>query len=283
MTFPTPIAFSPGSITCFFSPNLGVSASTSYSRGCAINIDKGVTAGIQPSVSNITLLNGVRTNIGAVEAVISALAPEPITLHFETPLKLGFGFGVSAACCLTAVFAIAKRYGLPHSRTELGLIAHQAEVQSKTGLGDVAAQLCGGLVFRRCLTGPLDTEKVNIDSAKLYYQAFGELNTAEVLGSSQQLALIAKSGAEAVHWLKQHTQTKNAPSLAEILARSRQFADECHLISDDRVNKTIKSVLVEGGQATMIMLGQGVLSTHPAQTPSLWTECTIDEKGARWL
>jgi len=282
MTKDTPASFSPGSITCFFSPIVGNSPATSFSRGCSINLREGVAASAYPSQQSQILFNGRPLEIAAVRYVIETLAPEPVELHFETPLRLGFGFGVSASCCLSAAFAIAKRYGLPLTRSELGMVAHKAEVYNKSGLGDVAAQLCGGVAYRRCQTGPLDSERVSVKSQAIYYRAFGGLDTSSVLSSPRRLKAIAEGGERAVRWLQHRIQRPSLP-LPDLLARSLAFANEVDLISDQDVRETIAGVLAAGGQATMIMLGQGVLATRPGGDPSLWTECGIDDKGARWL
>ena len=150
MVLATPSAFSPGSVTCFFSPVVHESAEKTCSRGVAINLSHGVVAALRPATSILTTLNGRPIDLPPVRHVVETLAPEPVALQFETALPLGCGFGVSAACALTAAFAIARRYDLPSSRTELGMAAHVAEVVHRTGYGDVASQLCGGFVYRRC-------------------------------------------------------------------------------------------------------------------------------------
>lgn len=282
MTKDTPTSFSPGSITCFFSPKLGGTPGTSFSRGCSVNLREGVAASVYPSKKSQIILNGKSLEIPAVRYVIDTLAPEPVELRFETSLRLGFGFGVSAACCLSGALGLARRYDLPLTRAELGMIAHQAEVLNKSGLGDVAAQLCGGVAYRRCLNNPLDTQQVNILPSRLYYRAMGELDTATVLGSPRRMQVIAEAGEQAVQWLKQRIQQPPL-SMGELLARSLIFAQKIELISDRAVRETIAGALAAGGQATMIMLGQGVLATLPAGDPALWTECGIDEQGARWI
>jgi len=255
----------------------------SFSLGCSVNLRQGVAAVALPARRSEILLNGKPVEIPAVRQVIDTLSPEPVAIQFETPLKLGFGFGASASCCLSAALAVAQRYGLPHSREQLGMIAHQAEVSNKSGLGDVAAQLCGGVAYRRCLTGPLDCGRVPVEPAKLYYRAFGGLDTSSVLASPQRMETIAESGRKAVEWLRQRMGETAALPLSDLIGRSLVFARETGLVSSREVREAIDEVLAAGGQATMIMLGQGVLATRPGADPSLWTECSIDDQGARWL
>jgi pantoate kinase len=280
MVTATPSAFSPGSVTCFFSPSVQESPAETYSRGFAINLSDGVVAAIQPAPSLQTSLNGRPIDMPPVRHVIQALAPEAVAVQFETTLPLGSGFGVSAACALTAAFAIARRYSLEKTRAELGLAAHVAEVIHRTGYGDVAAQLCGGFVYRRCQDGPLDSVPLSIPAARLYYRVFGELNTARILGSASQVAVITREGQKALQWLQ---QTLEHLTLDTVLARSLDFAQATGLLTDPRVASAIAEVRASRGSATMIMLGHSVLSTLPILSDPNWVSCNVDTAGTRWL
>ena len=62
------------------------------------------------------------------------------------------------------------------------------------------------------------------------------------------------------------TLTTAAPSnklFNACFAASKQFSVESGLLSDPRVIETIAGIEAEGGVASMIMLGNGVFSTHP--------------------
>ena len=123
-----PIAFSPGSVTGFFVPSFGPTPGETVSRGLAFCLESGVTAAIERSAHYAVLLNGRPINLLPVLEVLRELAPEPVTLHLETELPLGCGFGVSAAGALSAAFALNRYFSLGRSREQLGLIAHTAEV-----------------------------------------------------------------------------------------------------------------------------------------------------------
>lgn len=279
MSLHSPTVFSPASVTCFFSPNLGETPLTTYSRGCAINIDIGVTAAIWPARSMQTTLNGQSVAIEPVQYVIKSLAPEPVCVAFETPLPLGCGFGVSAACCLTAAFGIARRYDLMLSRAELGLLAHEAEVISRTGFGDVASQLCGGLVLRSCEQGPLDAKTLGDFTDRLYYHSFGEIRTSKILDDQKSLHCIAKAGDDAIQWLASY---RGLPTIGEVMDRSVTFAEDARLLTS-RVRDIITKVQRSGGRAMMIMLGQSILATHPSDFTGPWVPCQIDKEGTRYI
>jgi pantoate kinase len=226
------------------------------------------------------LLNRTAKSIPPVEYVIQKLAPEPINVSFETPLPLGYGFGLSAACCLSVAFAIAKHFHLDLSRTELGMLAHEAEVAYRTGLGDVSSQLCGGVVYRQCKQGPLDSQRLAIKPQPIYFRVFDELETAGTLNDADIMQALAKEGNKANQWL---LDNMNRLTLDNLLACARTFAEETKLLTNEAVRNCVQAVLAAGGQATMIMLGQGVLSTMPVGDPGQWIQSEIAEEGTRYL
>ncbi len=280
MAIPSAVAYSPGSVTCFFRPGLTGNPSTTFSRGCAITLDHGVSAAVRPAPSRRSYLNGRPVRIDPVDHVLDALAPEPVEVWFETPLPLGCGFGVSAACCLAAAFALGRRFDLPLSRHDLGMAAHIAEVNHRTGLGDVAAQLCGGVVYRRCQLGPLDCLPVDLSVSALYYRVFGDIATAKILQSAGMMRLIMERGEEATEWLKGRL---NDVTLGEIFDRSLDFDRRVGLLQDPEVVGAIEDVCRDGGHALMILLGRSVLATRPAGDGQGWTACRVDQIGTRWL
>ena len=291
-----PIAFSPGSVTGFFVPSFGPTPSETVSRGLAFCLTSGVTAAIEPSGDRAVLLNGQPINLLPVLEVLRELAPQPVTIHLETPLPLGCGFGVSAAGALSAAFALNRYFDLGRSRNQLGLIAHTAEVTHQTGVGDVAAQLCGGIVDRHCLNGPFDALRMDhVPACPLHYCSFGPLSTRDVLSSTRMAAALQTAGTSAIEWLASNFAGATIPSLLE---RSRQFAEETGLLTNPSVRDAIQAVRAAGGSATMIMLGHAVLATIPAATAGhsrmetgtaapgsseRWIPCQIDPLGTRLI
>ena len=131
---PTPLAFSPGSVTCFFVPNMGASPQETSSPGCGICISDGVTAAVRPAVAASICFNGQPIDFPPVRTVVDNLAPEPVEVFLETPVPLGCGFGISAASSLTTAFALARRFSLEKTRWQLGEIALSAEIQHELEL-----------------------------------------------------------------------------------------------------------------------------------------------------
>jgi pantoate kinase len=276
----TPMAISPGSVTGFFLPLLHSAPEKTCSLGFALNLDRGVAARVCPAASHRIFLNGQQLVLPAVVRVLAELAPEPVAVHLETSLPLGCGFGVSAAAALSTAFALERCYALGRERLNLGMVAHRAEVMSRTGIGDVAAQLCGGAVFRRCRTGPFDCVRIDTMPAALYYRSFGPLSTSSILDSPTVARRLATAGRRAVRWLESHLADA---TLETLLDRSLEFAEESGLLTQPPVRDAIERVHALGGRATMIMLGQSVLATLPPDDSADWTRCGIDVQGTREL
>lgn len=280
MTLLTPIAFSPGSVTCFFSPELNESPQETRSRGISINLVRGVTAAIRSTAASRIRLNGNDIDIAPVRTVIARLAPEPVELQFESALSLGCGFGVSAGCVLTAAFAIAKHFDLAMSRDELGLVAHAAEVAHRTGLGDVAAQLCGGIAHRHCREGPLDCIQLTLPAQQIFFRVFSKVDTPEVLNSGDMLNLIRKEGDAALAWVDAQQETLTVSGL---LDRSLAFARRTRLLASEATASAIQDIVDAGGSATMAMLGNSIVATRPGSKEDDWDSCLPDSLGTRLL
>ena len=279
-TTPTPSAFSPGSVTCFFVPNVGTTVEETSSPGCGICISDGVTAAVRPAASTVIRFNGRPIDFPPVRCVIDEIAPEAVEVFLETPVPLGCGFGISAASSLTTAFALARRFDLEKSRRQLGEIVLRAEILQRTGIGDPITQLTGGVVLRRWRSGPFDAESLSMPPADLSYRVFGPLSTREVLSNPTLVKRLAEEGRSCVDWLEQNQQTV---TMEQLLVRTLNFAQKSGLVTDARVIEAIDAVQRNQGRAMMVMLGQSVLADRLPQDATGWRECRIDPLGTRYL
>ncbi|WP_323172480.1 pantoate kinase [Natrialba sp. PRR66] len=248
-------AFVPGHITGFFSAHPADDPTKAGSRGAGLTLTDGVTVTVE-SVSDeasesIVILDGEMIDIEPVETVLETLGVVA-RIEAESDLPLGAGFGVSGAMALGTALAANRVFECKLSRNELVAVAHGAEVQAGTGLGDVVAQAHGGIPIRLEPGSPQENKLDAIPTrARVEYVSFGELSTADVLaGETEQLTT---AGKEAL------SRVVEEPTLLSFMYASRLFAREAELLTD-QVAKTIGDVTDENGQASMAMLGETVFA-----------------------
>ena len=277
----TPLAFSPASVTCFFLPRRGPSPAETVSMGCAITLRDGVTARVEPAPAAEVLLNGRPLALPPVDRVLRRLAPSRCASAWRPRWPSAAASGSAARPPWRRPSPCPGGTRCRRSRQELGLVAHEAEVVSRTGIGDVGAQLCGGVVHRRCREGPFDCVRLDVPHPPLYYRVFGPLDTVRVLESEATLAAIRREGRRVLDWLESRP---DGLGVASILERSLEFSTRAGLLGDEALETAIAAARRSGGSAAMILLGRSVLSTvRPAVEPEAWTECRIDTQGTRWL
>ena len=244
-------AFVPGHITGFFSTHRDDDPTKAGSRGAGLVLTDGVTVTVEPSEEVRLFLEGEAVTIEPVRRVLETLEAA-VTVRVSSDLPIGAGFGVSGAMSLGTALAVNHALDRRLSKNELVTIAHGAEVQAGTGLGDVVAQAHGGVPIRLEPGGPHHNVIDAIpDRARVEYCSFGELPTAEVLaGDTDQLS---EAGATAL------SRVVAEPTLPSFIFASRRFAREAGLLTND-VYEAIEAVTEADGHASMAMLGDTVFA-----------------------
>ncbi|NHN42526.1 sugar kinase [Halorubellus sp. JP-L1] len=244
-------AFVPGHVTGFFSSHPDEDPTVAGSRGAGVTLAAGVDVTVRASEETAVYLNDSSIDVEPVGRVLDALEVEA-TVSAETELPLGAGFGVSGAMALGAALAANRAFDRRLSENELVTIAHGAEVQSGTGLGDVVAQAKGGVPIRLEPGGPQHNLLDAIPAqARVEYVSFGELSTEDVLaGNTTKLSEAGKTALSRV---------VGEPTLRSFVYASRAFAREAGLLTDD-VREAILDVNDVDGEAAMAMLGDTVFA-----------------------
>ncbi|WP_181685562.1 pantoate kinase [Halorhabdus salina] len=266
-------AFVPGHVTGFFAVERTDDPTTTGSRGGGMALSDGVTVTVRPAEETEILLGDVTADIAAVEGVLDALGVEA-TVIGETELPIGSGFGVSGAMALGTALAANSVFDLDLSMAELTTVAHGAEVQAGTGLGDVVAQARGGMVLRLEAGAPRTNELDAIPARpRVEYLALGELDTSDVIGGETDR--LSAAGGDAL------SRVVEEPTVDRFMYASRRFAREADLLTPD-VRDVIEDVTEAGGEASMAMLGETVFALGTGLSDAGYDPavCQLDPTGA---
>lgn len=241
------VAFAPGHVTGFFSAHPHEDPARAGSRGGGVALSEGVDVRVTDGDPGV-FLNGDRIEVEAVARVREALDATEVRVEAATDLPLGAGFGVSGAMALGT--ALAANAALDRARSENALVAlaHRAEVEAGTGLGDVVAQARGGMPLRLEPGAPPHGELDGVPARpRVEYLALGELSTEAVLAGDTDA--LSAAGERAL------ARVREEPTPGEFLRASRAFAREADLLTDE-LRAVLADVDAAGGEASMAMLGE---------------------------
>ncbi|MFB6130346.1 MAG: pantoate kinase [Salinigranum sp.] len=266
-------AFVPGHVTGFFSAHPADDPAAAGSRGAGLTLTDGVRVTVRPDADAAVSLNGESLDVPAVDGVLDALGASA-RVEAESDLPLGTGFGVSGALALGTALAANAVFETGRSENELIALAHVADVDAGTGLGDVVAQARGGVPIRLEPGAPGRGELDAVPArSRVEYVAFGTLSTEAVL--SGDLDALSAAGESALARLRAE------PTLPRLLSASRRFAREADLLTP-RVEEAIETVGEAGGEAAMAMLGETVFALGSGLTDAGYEAraCAVHPAGA---
>jgi len=284
------LAFAPGHISAFFEPvYYNQNPARSGSRGAGICLSLGAKSQVfvQNAVSQSidVLINNKKTNAVVTNLAVKHLigsSPLRISINTILDLPMGQGFGMSGAGALSSAIALAKVLNIPKENAVKA--SHYAEVELRTGLGDVLSSSFGGVEIRReaglppwgmiehipgtydivlCVIGKkIDTRKVLTDPLKINaLGSYGRYCTKKIL---------------------------EKPSLEHLFFLSQKFTQEIGF-ADNKVLQAIKAAN-QYGMASMCMLGNSVFAvgdtTALCNTLTKFGKvyvCPIDKYGAQLL
>ncbi len=264
-------AFVPGHVTGFFSAHPNDDPTKAGSRGAGVTVSDGVAVRLEAGEG--IELNGEPATIESVDRVLDALRAKARVV-VETDLPLGAGFGVSGAAALGTALATNAVFGRELSENELVTVAHGAEIQAGTGLGDVVAQARGGVPIRLEPGAPAHGAMDGVPArGTVEYVSFGELRTEEIL--SGDTTDLTAAGRRSLASLVEE------PTVETFMEASRRFAREAGLLTP-RVREAIEDVSAVGGEAAMAMLGETAFAVGGGLTDAGYDadRCEISLTGA---
>ncbi len=273
----------PAAVTAFAPANGSLifqtyEATPHYGRG-SLGVGFTLEAGVRVRVSrqptsgadSLILVRGERWAFPTVAQVISRLSPQPVLVEIEADFPFGCGYGMSGASALATAYALGALFELPHTARDLAFVAHEAEVENATGRGDVGGQYNGGLMKKTIPGEPLTVEHFAIPETTIYSRIYGPISTSEVLRDQAMMERVNAAGAAAMSALA----AEPPGDLEALLALSLTFARQSGLLTSPALMTSIAEAQALGGQASMVMLGEAVVSTVPitGSTPYRISRC----------
>lgn len=262
-------AFCPGYITGFFEICDELSDPLRRgSRGAGVSITKGVFTEVTIEESSSTkvqsYINGKLSLAPVTRKVVSqmfALRKDrrdwQVSVRHDSQVPVGCGIGSSGAGAWGTALALNYLFQLNLTHDRIGQVAHQAEVDEKTGLGTVLAQQKGGIEIRTSPGAPgighADQLPFNPD-LRIVYSSIGPISTRAMLSDPAVKAKINEFGAEYVQ------QLSNNASPKELMSLSRRFAEQTQLLS--RELRIGLELLDEHGfrDSSMALFGETIFS-----------------------
>jgi len=243
-------AISPGHISGYFSRIMGETPEGTGSIGAGLVIAEGVTATVERSDETeiVVVADGVETDGSPpIEEALERIGVSA-QVRTESRLPIGSGFGLSAASLLATVIAADELFTLSMGMPEIARLAHEIEVLHGNGLGDVSAELGGGLVCRNAPGIKGVNCRLMVVEIPVAIVSLSPISTQQVLSSpeSMEKAALAYPG-------------RFPDDINDFFAISRQFAESSGLITDPV--RTILSACDDANvPASMTMLGEGVFA-----------------------
>ncbi len=266
--------FVPGHVTGFFSVHEDDDPAKAGSKGGGIALTDGVELVLEPADRTVVEVDGARTDVAAVDRVLDAFDVSA-RIDITPTAPIGAGFGLSGAIALGTAIGLNALSEKAATMNELARIAHVADVEAGTGLGDVVAQLRGGVPLRTEPGAPDHGRLDGIPAAgRIEYTTLGELDTEEII--SGDVGTINAAGAAALE------RCLEEPTLEQLFRQSRRFAETSGLLPAELAT-VIEAVREHGGQAAMGMLGRTVFAPGTALTDAGYEarSCRIDHGGVR--
>ncbi len=284
-------AFCPGHITAFFEIIDDPDILKRGSRGVGLCLSKGVVSTVEVSDSADQEVS-VYVEHRLVENTVTELAVRKwlgsrkleVTVDTLNELPVSQGFGMSGAGALGAVTALADATESGQTTEDLVRIAHIAEVESLTGLGDVYPQATGGLVVRESPGAPPygKVKKTEIEQDVVLCILGGDLDTREILQDRRAVERINRSGRERVDSFISN------PDFERLFILSEDFAKNAGLATE-KILEAIGSC-AEYGYAGMSMLGNSVFASGETEILESVLKrfgkvirCEVDNRGARTI
>jgi len=259
------VAFCPAHITGFFKADLeSGSLESRGSLGAGFSLQDGVTTTVQLRKSDrkdfqLKITGYKPDNTLVSEFIIKKFLDFVdenyfVDVHHDISVPVGYGLGCSAAVALSLSFALNQALGTQLSRTEIGKVAHNAEIICKTGLGDVLAAFHGGFEIRTKSGAPGigSVEKINTEYNSVIMICFAPISTPEFM--RDRLSSINGLGGKMVHKLLASKDTNEFQDMSlEFAKYIKVVTPEMQQVIDDLSENGIKCGIALFGETIFVL------------------------------
>jgi pantoate kinase len=258
-------AFAPGHITGFFKAQVEPERpELKGSIGAGFCIKEGVTTKVKVTtdrpgfkISTIGYKSGDTQVSEFVAKEFLKIVKGNYFLEIEhyVGIPVGYGLGSSGAVALSLAFALNKALGTNLSRTQVGQIAHNAEIHCKTGLGTVLSSYHGGFEIRTKYGAPGigSLKKIHTEYLPIVI-CFSPISTKKFIRT--ELSKINGLGAKMV------TKLLKSRDQMEFLDMSLEFARYVDVITP-KMQQVIDDLQQHGFKCGIAMFGETVFTLVP--------------------
>ena len=267
-------AFCPAHITGFFKAHLEDkhhALENLGSMGAGFSIKEGVTTRVKTDTKNnqessfrITT-NGYQSDKTDVSEYVlneflklGEFSNKFIDIEHNISIPVGYGLGSSSAVALSLAFALDKVLETKLDKTRIGQIAHNAEVNCKTGLGDVLASYHGGFEIRVKPGAPgIGTvEKIDTDKISVIMICFSPISTNKFI--KERLSQINGLGGKMVDKL---LESKNYEHFQDMSLEFAKYVD----VMTPRMEKLVRDLSENKIKCGIALFGETVFSLIPEE------------------
>ncbi|MEG3224305.1 MAG: GHMP kinase [Methanobacteriales archaeon Met13] len=212
-----------------------------------------------------------------------------IKIKHQVQVPIETGFGASAGIALGTALGVSKLLKLPLTFNNAAAVAHQAEVELKTGLGDVIGAVNGGVPLRISpgapgigkVDGLLSGKADSLNDEEGYFvitKSLGTIETSSVIGDPVMVKKINSIGSVLLQDLLKFPQISNFMELSQV------FAQKTGLM-DPKVKEIVEVMNDETLGASMAMLGKTAfaISESPDSSVEDVKVAKIDTCGCRFV
>ncbi len=267
-------AFCPAHITGFFKAHLDDNQNSLEnfgSTGAGFSIKQGVTTRVKVDTkdnqkSNFRIITkGYQSDKTDVSEFVlneflklGKFSNKFFDIEHEISIPVGYGLGSSSAVALSLSFALDQALETKLDKTIIGQIAHTAEVNCKTGLGDVLASFHGGFEIRVKPGAPGIgcVEKIFTDEISVIMICFSPISTNKFI--KERLSQINGLGGKMVDRL---LESKNYEHFQDMSLEFAKFVD----VITPRMQKLVNELSKNNIKCGVAFFGETVFSMIPKE------------------